>query len=336
MTGAPMGLGGTRLIGTGSATPDGILTNADLEKILDTSDEWIQQRTGIKQRRVVDQTKGESTVSICCDALEDAIKNTGVDPDDIDLIICATCTQQMSCPSVACRAAERIGATRAAAFDLAAACSGFVYALNTADSLIRLGRYKTIAVIGGDAMSTVMDYNDRSVAILFGDAAGAAILTQDENPERGSIKQIMGADGRGWECLYLPRKAIDVPECDKDNPIELGMLRMNGREVFKFAVKKFQHVIEQTLSEAGIGIDDVAQLICHQSNLRIIESAREKLGIEKDRVYVNIDRVGNSSAGSIGLCLDELNQAGRIKEGDLILLAAFGGGMTWASSLWRV
>ena len=133
MTGAPMGLGGTRLIGTGSATPDGILTNADLEKILDTSDEWIQQRTGIKQRRVVDQTKGESTVSICCDALEDAIKNTGVDPDDIDLIICATCTQQMSCPSVACRAAERIGATRAAAFDLAAACSGFVYALNTAE-----------------------------------------------------------------------------------------------------------------------------------------------------------------------------------------------------------
>ncbi|MCH2123031.1 MAG: ketoacyl-ACP synthase III [Pirellulaceae bacterium] len=327
---------GTRILGTGSATPEKVLSNQDLEQILDTSDEWIRQRTGIRTRRVVDQSTGAGTISLACDALENAVANTGIDPLEIDLIICATCTQEMTCPSAACRAQARVGAFNAAAFDLAAACSGYVYGINIADTLIRQGRHKTIAVIGADAMSTVMDYSERSVSILFGDAAGAAIITRDENPERGCIYQNLGADGRGWECLYMPRREIDVPESDKETPIRLGCLRMNGREVFKFAVKKFLSVIETTLQEANISIDDVSQLICHQSNLRIIESARERLGLEKDRVYVNIDRVGNSSSGSIGLCLDELNQAGRIREGEIVLMVAFGGGMTWASSLWRV
>lgn len=335
MTPPPAGHG-TRIVGTGSAVPEKILSNQDLEKILDTSDEWIQQRTGIKTRRIVDQSTGAGTISLACDALENAVSNVGMDPAELDMVICACCTQEMTCPSAACRAAARVKAVNASAFDLVAACSGFVYGINVADSLIRQGRQKTIAVIGSDAMSTVMDYGERSVSILFGDAAGAVILTRDENPERGCIYQMMGADASNWTCLYLPRREIDVPECDKDNQIRLGCLRMNGREVFKFAVKKFLDVIEDALEKSGIGIDEVSQLICHQSNLRIIETARKRLGISRDRVYVNIDRIGNSSAGSIGLCLDELNQAGRIKEGQIVLFVAFGGGLTWASSLWRV
>ena len=303
---------------------------------MDTSDEWIQQRTGIRQRHISDQSKGEGTVSLAVDAAVDTFAKSGLEPGDIDLIICATCTQEMTCPSVACRISERLGAKNAAAFDLAAACSGFLYALNFAESLIRCGRYRTALIVGADAMSTVMDYTDRSVSILFGDASGGVIVTRDEDPERGCQYQMMGADGVGWEALYMPRREIDIPEFDRDNPIKLGMLRMNGREVFKFAVKKFQAVIEETMQNSGHTIEDLSMMICHQSNLRIIESAREKLGIDKDKVYVNIDRVGNSSAGSIGLCLDELNESGRINEGDLVLFVAFGGGMTWASSLWRV
>ena len=327
---------GTRILSTGSAIPEKVLTNFDLEKIMDTSDEWIRKRTGIKQRHISDQSKGEGTVSLAIDAAVDAFEKSGLAASEIDLIICATCTQEMTCPSVACRISERIGSKHAAAFDLAAACSGFLYGLNVAETMIRCGRFKTALIVGADAMSTVMDYSDRSVSILFGDASGAAVISRDEDPSKGCQHQIMGADGVGWEALYMPRREIDVPESDRENPIKLGMLRMNGREVFKFAVKKFQAVIEDTLEQSGHSIDDVALMICHQSNLRIIESAREKLGIDKDKVYVNIDRVGNSSAGSIGLCLDELNCAGRIKEGDLILFVAFGGGMTWASSLWRI
>ena len=327
---------GIRILSTGSAIPEKLLTNADLEQMMDTSDEWIQQRTGIKHRHMSDQSKGEGTISLAIDAAEDAFKKSGLDPSDLDLIICATCTQEMTCPSVACRISERIGTKDIPAFDLAAACSGFLYGLNFAESLVKSGRFNTVLVVGADAMTTVMDYTDRSVSILFGDAAGAVIITKTDNPEQGCLHQIMGANGKGWEALYMPRREIDVPEVDKDNPIKLGNLRMNGREVFKFAVKKFQAVIEDTLEQSGFTIDDVSLMVCHQSNLRIIESAREKLGIDPDKVYVNIDRVGNSSAGSIGLCLDELNTAGRIKEGELVLFVAFGGGMTWASSLWRI
>ena len=327
---------GVRIVGTGSALPEGIMTNQDFEKILDTSDEWIQQRTGIKQRHICDQSKGEGTFFLSQRALASAVENTGIDPMKIDLVICASVTQEMACPSSACRAAHFVGAMNAAAFDLGAACSGFLYALNLADTLIRQGRYRTIAVIGCDAMSTILDYEERGVSILFGDVGGAVILERDDDPGRGCIYQSMGADATNWTSLYIPTREVDIPESDRDNPIKLGALRMNGREVFKFAVKKFLEVIEDAIEQSGVSIDDISQLICHQSNLRIIESARERLGLEKDRVYVNIDRVGNSSAGSIALCLDELHQAGRIKEGETVLFVAFGGGMTWASSVWKV
>lgn len=327
---------GVRIAGTGSAVPDKRLTNADLSKIMDTSDEWIQQRTGITERRVVDPEKGEGQFSLATDALRNALDNANMVGSDLDLIIHASVTSEMACPSNACRISAALDAAPAGAFDVLAACSGFVYAINIADSLMRSGRFKTIGVIGCDAMSTAVDYNDRSVAILFGDAAGAVVLTRDEDPGRGCIHQVMEADGRTWPSLYIPRKQSDVPPEASPCTARLNTLRMDGREVYKFAVTKFRNVIKESLDATGLTVDDVAQFVCHQSNIRIIESAKEKLGLPDDKVFINIDKFGNSSAGSVGLCFDQLWQAGKIKEGDIVVLVAFGGGLTWSSSVWKV
>lgn len=329
------GAPGVRIVGTGSAVPERRLTNDDLSRMVDTSDEWIVQRTGIRERRVSDPSK-EGTFTLNRDALKNALDASGMKGSDLDLIIVGTCTQEMSCPSVACRVAGEVGALGAGAFDVVAACSGFVYSMNLADSLIRSGRFKRIGVCGGDAMSTVIDYQERSVSILFGDAAGAAILVADENPDRGCIHQQLGSDGRDWTGLYMPRRPQEVPEADLNNPIRLGCLRMNGREVFKFAVNRFRQVIEDALAATNLTPADLSQVICHQSNIRIIESAMEKIGLPPEKVYVNIDRFGNSSAGSVGLCLDQLWRAGKVPAGQPMMLVAFGGGMTWASGVWNV
>jgi 3-oxoacyl-[acyl-carrier-protein] synthase-3 len=208
--------------------------------------------------------------------------------------------------------------------------------MNVADSLIRSGRFRSIGVCGGDAMSTIIDYQERSVSILFGDAAGAAVLVADPDPRRGCIHQQLGSDGRDWTPLYIPRRLQEVPEADRDNPIRMGNLRMNGREVFKFAVSRFRQVIEDALKATHLNPADLSQVICHQSNIRIIESAIEKVGLPPEKVYINIDRFGNSSAGSVGLCLDQLWRAGKIPAGQPMMMVAFGGGMTWASSVWNV
>lgn len=327
---------GVRISGTGSAVPDRVLTNADLEKILDTSDDWIVQRTGIHERRIVDASKKEGTFSLSRDALKRALDDAGMKASELDLIINASVSAEMTCPSNACRISNELGAAPAGAFDLVAACSGFVYALNVAESMIQSGRYRNIGIIGCDAMSTIVDYEDRSVSILFGDAAGSAILTRDEDKSIGCLYQSLQADGAMWESLYLPRKPQDVPEIDCENPIKLGCLRMNGREVYRFAVTKFREVIEDALQQTGLTIDEVSQFVCHQSNVRIINAAKEKIGLPDDKVHVNIDKYGNSSAGSVGLCFDELRRAGKIKSGDTVVFVAFGGGLTWASSVWRL
>jgi len=326
---------GVAMTGVGSAVPEGVLTNADFEKMVDTTDEWITQRTGIKERRIVDQSK-EGVFTLGCEAIQNALQDAHMTASDLDLLIMASVTGEMTCPSTACRIANAIGAGTIPAFDVLAACSGFVYALNLAESLIQSGRYNTVGIIGCDALSTITDYNERAGSILFGDAAGAAILKRDDDPSRGSLFQSMHTDGSMWETLYIPRRDQDVPCWDKDNPIRLGNLRMQGREVFRFAVNKFREVIEEALDETSLTVDDISQFICHQSNLRIIQSAQEKIGLPDDKVYVNIEKYGNSSAGSVGLCLDQLWQAGRIKRGDTIVLVAFGGGLTWASNVWRV
>lgn len=326
---------GVRLAGTGSAVPPRILSNRDLEVMMDTSDEWITQRTGIRERRIVDP-RTEGTFTLGRDALARALDDAGMSGSDLDLIICGTCTPEMACPSTACRIGAALGAVPAGAFDLTAACCGFVYSLNVAESLIRAGRFERVGVIGVDAMSTAIDYDDRSVSILFGDAAGAAVLVRDPDPSKGCIYQRLHADGRGWASLYIPRREQEIAAGDHDNPIRLGLLRMNGREVFRFAVTRFRETVEDALAGTGLGVDEVRQFICHQSNARIIEAAREKIGIPEDKMPVNIDRYGNSSAGSVGLLLDQQRRAGRFGPGDTVMIVAFGGGLTWASSVWRL
>jgi len=325
---------GVRLAGVGSAVPSRVLTNQDFERMLDTSDEWITKRTGIRERRIC--AEGENGLTLTRDAINNALEMAGMRPADLDLIIIGTCTQDMNVPSLACRVSDALGAAPAGAFDVVAACSGYLYALNLGETLVRSGRYRTVATVGCDIMSHITDYQDRSLSILFGDAAGAAILTRDDDPARGCIYQTMNADGTNWDHLYQPHDEKDIPEWDRDNPIRLHYLRMQGREVYKFAVNKFREVIEDALDKTGLQVDDVAQFICHQSNARIIESAKEKIGLPDDKVLINIDRYGNSSAGSVGLCVDQLWRCGKIREGDTIVLVAFGGGLTWASSVWKV
>ncbi len=326
---------GVRIAGTGSAVPDRVLSNFDLEKMMDTSDEWIRQRTGVRERRRVDPQK-EGTFTLSRDALSRALENAGLAPTDLDLIIVATVTAEMTCPSVACRVAHSLGAAPAPAFDLVAACCGFVYSINLGDILVRSGAYSRVAVIGCDAMTTVLDYGERSVSILFGDAAGAAVLVRDDDPARGCFYQSNQSDGAMWQSLYMPRRCQDVAELDRANPIRLGCLRMNGREIYKFAITKFREVIEEALRATGLTVDDISQFVCHQSNARIIESAMEKLGLPADKVWINIDRFGNCSAGSAGLVLDQLWRGGRIRRGENVLFVAFGGGLTWSTSIWRV
>jgi 3-oxoacyl-[acyl-carrier-protein] synthase III len=326
---------GVRIAGTGSAVPERVLTNADFERMVDTSDEWIVQRTGIRERRICDPAT-EGIYTLARDALRRALDDAGMAANELDLVINASVTSEMTCPSNACRIAHELGAGEAAAFDMLAACSGYVYALNVADSLIRSGRHRAVGIIGGDALSTITDYNDRALSILFGDAAGAAVLVLDDEPSRGCTYQTLATDGGLWKTLYIPRREQDVPDHDRDHPSPLGYLRMQGREVFRFAVTKFREVIEEALAATGLGVDDIAQFVVHQSNLRIIDAAKEKIGLPDEKVFVNIDKYGNSSAGSVGLCFDQLRRAGKVKDGDIVIFVAFGGGLTWASSVWKL
>jgi 3-oxoacyl-[acyl-carrier-protein] synthase-3 len=325
---------GVRIAGTGSYVPEGLLTNDDLARMVDTSDEWIQQRTGIRRRHICDPSK-EGTLVMSREALRRALEEAQMDASSLDMIIVATVTAEMTCPSTATRIAGELGATPAGAFDIAAACCGFVYALNLADSLIRSGRANRVGIVGCDWMSSIIDYDDRSCSILFGDAAGAAVLEATDDPARGCIHQTMHADGRGWPALYIPRRERDLSEGDAPEAMKMGCLRMNGREVYKFAVNQFQNSISEALAATELSPDDIGAYICHQSNLRIIESAVEKLGLPREKVYVNIDEYGNSSAGSVGLCLDQMRKKGLIDESKPSLLVAFGGGMTWSSSVWN-
>ncbi len=332
----PVKVMGVELLGTSQAVPPTIVTNDDLSKIMDTSDEWIAQRTGIRQRRKCDPEKGESVVSLCTEALHKAIEDAGVKANEIDLVILGSVTGEMTCPATACRVAANVGAVGAGAFDLIAACCGFLYGLNIAHDLIRIGSYKTVAVIGCDVMSRVLDYSNRSVSVLFGDAAGAAILRATEDTTRGMVCGRMHADGSGWKDLYIPQQKYDIPEGVDGSAFKLGTIQMNGREVYKFAVKRFPEIIQQTLDRAGVKAHEIDHYICHQSNARMLEAARERFGIPTDKMYVNIDRYGNCSGGSVPVLLNELRGMGKCKPGDLVMFVAFGGGLTWSSALWRV
>lgn len=333
---------GVTIVGTGSALPSGVLTNADLEKVMDTSDEWIVQRTGVRTRYRIDREKNESTSRLAASALKNALDAARLTPEQLDLVICATMTPEMACPASACLVLDLLGARNAGGFDLNAACSGFVYSLNVAHDLMKVGaaagRYRTVGVVGADCLSTLMDYSTagRTTSIIFGDAAGAAVLRATDDPKQGVLAQAIHADGAGWKDIFVPMCPSDFPAGAPCDSSKYGHVQMNGASVFKFAVGTFPELIQQTLDKAGLKADEVDMFVCHQSNARILNAARERFGLAEHKLYVNIDRVGNTVGASVPLCLDELTRAGRIKAGMKVMFVAFGGGLTWGSSLWQL
>ncbi|MEZ6241707.1 MAG: beta-ketoacyl-ACP synthase III [Phycisphaerales bacterium] len=333
----PPGIG-VRLAGVGSAVPDKVLTNADLEKLMDTSDEWIVQRTGIRERRIHEPEKGLTASHYGAEAMKAAMADAGTSIDDIDLLVVATMTPEMPTPSVSSLVADKLGAGPIGAFDICAGCCGFVFSLNVAHDLVKTGRYKNVAVIGTDCLTKFADYSTygRSTAILFGDAAGGVILQATNNPNQGLIAQAMHSDGGRAKHLYIPCAKPDFFDQKDYDQRKLGVVQMNGPAVFKFAVSTFPDLIEETLDKAGLKAEDVDHFVCHQSNARILSAARERFGLPEDKLLVNIDRYGNTVAASVPLVLDELKKGGRIEEGQKVMFLAFGAGLTWGSSLWQL
>ncbi len=304
-----------RIVGTGSYLPEKILTNEELTKFVDTSDEWIRERTGIRERRIV--AEGQSTTDISELALRNALAAAGKQPEALELIIVATCTQDSQFPSTAARVQHRLGVKGFAAFDINAACSGFIYGLSVADSMIRSGQVKCAAVIGAERMSSIIDWDDRSTCVLFGDGAGAVVLEGSE--QAGIISTHIHADG-SYEDLLLHEQ-----ETDK--------VIMRGNEVFKVAVRTLERIVDETLEANKMHKSDVDWLIPHQANLRIMLATAKKLDLPEDRVIITVDKHGNTSAASIPLALDTGIRSGEIKRGEILLMEAFGAGFTWGSAL---
>lgn len=328
---------GVEIVGVGSALPERVLTNTDLERMMDTSDEWIVQRTGIRQRHISDPKDGPTTTELATGALGKALEHAGLGASELDLVVVATMTPDMPTPSVSCMVADRVGAGQVGAFDLNGACSGFVFAINTAHDMVRSGSHKTIGVIGADTITRFIDYSTygRGAAILFGDAAGACVIRATDDTSKGVIAQAMHSDASRAKHLFIPCRGDQFFESEFDER-KLNRVQMNGQAVFKFAVSTFPKLIEQTLEKAGVQADEVDHYICHQSNARILTAARDRFGLSEEKFYINIDRCGNTVAASVPLILDELTRAGRIEAGQKIMMLGFGAGLTWGSSLWQI
>ncbi|MDF2876204.1 MAG: fabH [Sporomusa sp.] len=318
------------ILGIGSYVPDKVITNHDLEKTIDTSDQWIVERTGIRERHVV--SEGEATSDLATRAAEKALADAGVSAGEIDLIIVGTVTPDMQFPSVACLVQSNIKATNAAAFDLTAVCSGFVYGLATGSAFIKTGTYKKVLVIGAESLSKITDWSDRNTAILFGDGAGAVVLGEAE-PGTGILGIDLGADGNGGNLLRVPAGGSRLPTIAETISQRLHYIQMDGNEVFKFAIKVMGETVNKALENANLTAKDVSCLVPHQANMRIIQSAAKRLGLPMEKVIVNVDRYGNTSAASIPIALDEGIKSGRIKNGDVLALVGFGGGLTWGATI---
>lgn len=321
-----------RIVGTGHSYPEGILTNADLEKIVETSDDWITTRTGIKQRRKA--APGEYTSMFAVRAAKQAIERAGLEPMDIDLLLCATVSPDQILPSTGCIIQAELGAHKAAAMDIVAACSGFLYGLALADTMIRTGESKHALVIGAEVLTQYVDYSDRQTCVLFGDGAGAAVLSAS-NSDRGILAARIRSDGRYQEQLFSPGGGTRKPPTAETLAAGDHFFKMKGNELFKVAVRSMADISKEVLEEAGLKADDVKLFIPHQANQRITDAVANKLNVESERVYSNIAMHGNTSSASIPIGLDECVEAGRITEGDLVLLASFGGGVTWGGVLMR-
>jgi 3-oxoacyl-[acyl-carrier-protein] synthase-3 len=325
-----------QILGTGAAVPDRVLDNRYFIERLNTTDEWIRERTGIVERRVLSDPK-ESTATLATQAARRAIADANLTPADIEVIIVATITPDCTFPSTACFVQEALAIGPTPAFDLSAACSGFIYGLLVGSFMVQSGAYRHVLVIGAEVMSRITDYQDRATCILFGDGAGAAVLGPSPDPSGPRILHYkIAAQCSGISLLSVPASGSRLPPSHMTVNERLHYIKMQGREVYKLAVKRNFEMVDDTLAEAGVRPDDVAIVIPHQSNLRIIESARERLGLPLERVFTNIQKYGNTSAASVPMGLDECRRTGRVKSGDLVLLVAFGAGFTWGSALLRL
>ncbi|SHH60838.1 beta-ketoacyl-ACP synthase III [Desulfosporosinus lacus] len=316
------------IVGIGSYVPENIVTNKDFEQFLDTNDEWIISRTGIKQRHIA--PKDMPVSELCYQAGLKALEDAQIAPEEVDLIIVATITPDYAFPATACLVADRLGARNAAGFDLEAGCSGFIYGVVTGSQFIATGMYKTVLVIGGETLSKVLNWKDRSTCILFGDGAGAAVL-QPVKEGFGFLGFELGSDGSGGALLSQPAGGSMYPASLETVEKNLHTLQMEGKEVYKFAVRVMGEVSVKVLKNADLKIEDVDLLIPHQANIRIVDAAVRRLGISPDKVVVNLDKYGNMSAASIPVALDETFKSGRIAEGDIIVMAGFGTGLTWGA-----
>ena len=323
---------GSRIVATGRATPRTSMSNHDLSRVMDTSDEWIRSRTGIGSRYLM--RSGESLVEVAATASRTALDRAGLKPTEIDAIIVGTVSSEFGFPSFACSLQAQIGADTIPAFDVAAACSGFVYALSVADSSMRIGDFTRVLVVGTDALSTMVDWKDRSTCVLFGDGAGAAVLVTEPG-QRGVLGSLLRSSGKYWELLSVrasgARATLDSEvQRDADDAI-----KMKGPELFKIAVKSMEEVSRDVARRAGISLEDVNLIVPHQANLRIINAVADRLGLPEEKVFTNIDRYGNTSAASVPIALDEALEQNRIRDNDLIMLCACGGGLTWGANILR-
>jgi len=321
------------VMGTGRAVPDKVLTNAELEKMVDTTDEWIIERTGIKERRIA--AADESLSDFALPAAERALESAGISGSEVDLVICATVSPDMAFPATATLIQDRIGARGAAAFDLSAACTGFIYGLGIASQFIETGWARTALVVGGEVLSKITDWTDRNTCVLFGDGAGAVVLQAAEEDARGVLGVAMHSDGSLGELIFLPGGGSLHPQSEAVLDQSLNFLKMKGNETFKIAVRSLAEVSDEVLGKNGLEHGDVDWFIPHQANRRIIDAVGQRLEIREGRTYVNIERYGNTSAASIPIALDELNREGKISPGDVVLLSAFGSGLTWGAGLIR-
>ena len=313
----------------GSYVPSRRLTNSDLEKIVDTSDEWITTRTGIKERRICAENEAASDMAAA--AAQRALEASGLRPEDIDLLLVGTVTPDFRLPSQACVVQKKLGLINAAAMDIVAACAGFLHGLATADAYIKAGQFKNAIVIGVEKLSSVTDYTDRNTCVLFGDGAGAAVVVASDD-DRGILSTFLKSDGRYGELLWIPDGGTENP-IQSLNGQGRVYIKMNGSEVFKHAVRQMVEASEKVIKAAGLTTADVSLMVPHQANIRIIQSTAKRLAISMDKVYLNIEKVGNTSSASVPIAMDEVIRSGRVKQDDIILMTAFGGGLTWASAL---
>ncbi len=321
----------SRILGTGSYVPKRVLTNADLEKMVATSDAWIVERTGIRQRRMVAPDEACSDLGVL--AAQHALAAANVQASQLDLILVATCTGDAPLPSTASVIQHRLGAAQAGACDIAAACCGFVYALSVADAFVCTG-YRYVLVIGSEVMSAITDWTDRNTCVLFGDGAGAVVVGPTEDA-RGILSLHLHADGRLSDLIHVPGGGSSLPPSERVVTERLHCIKMRGNETFKIAVKTMEEAIREAVAAHGLGIDDIDWLVPHQANIRILKAVGQRIGLPPERIVINVDRFGNTSAASIPLALDEAVRDGRIQQGQMVVMAAFGAGLTWASGAMR-